>query len=271
MKRQHAGSLEYIVIRGEPCRPVLKLHRGGVVIPDTPENSVAALQQAIEWGADMVEIDLRQTRDGYVLLSHDPTFERLCGDLRAVADTTLEEARLLRIAGTDEPLAEFEDVCRVAAGGKIGLTLDIKDQTPALCRRVVELIERYDLRAATIAPGDVPLFWGQCFVMLSIPWVEVFVEVRGELPEGVVVGCSVEALAPDVVGRLHGLGCRCFSAAIEAPGQSAVEGLAQVRRELERCGTTGVDGFIIDTPYFDAAVEVLELPKECRGSFALRG
>jgi len=43
------------------------------------ENTIAAIQSAIDSGADIVEIDIRQTNDGTVVVLHDPTLERLWG------------------------------------------------------------------------------------------------------------------------------------------------------------------------------------------------
>ena len=41
-----------------------------------PENSLAAIQSAIDMGVDMVELDLQRTRDGKLILMHDDTLDR---------------------------------------------------------------------------------------------------------------------------------------------------------------------------------------------------
>jgi glycerophosphoryl diester phosphodiesterase len=48
---------------------------------------------AIELGADAIETDAHITRDGHVVLSHDPTGERAAGIARAIKDVTLAEVR----------------------------------------------------------------------------------------------------------------------------------------------------------------------------------
>ena len=58
-------------------------HRGASA--DFPEQSGAAIAAAWAQGADGVELDLRLTADGRLLLHHDPTLARCCGDPRAVA------------------------------------------------------------------------------------------------------------------------------------------------------------------------------------------
>ncbi|MFP3442749.1 glycerophosphodiester phosphodiesterase family protein, partial [Pantoea sp. SIMBA_133] len=55
-------------------------HRGSSEV--APENSLSAIRQALEDGADQIEIDVRLSADGSVVLSHDATLQRLAGDPR---------------------------------------------------------------------------------------------------------------------------------------------------------------------------------------------
>ena len=78
------------------------------------ENTLMAIQSAIDAGATTVEIDVRVTLDGEVVVLHDPTLERLWGVDRAIADVTLAEVRefgggSLRIPTLAEVLALFGD------------------------------------------------------------------------------------------------------------------------------------------------------------------
>ena len=45
-------------------------HRGARGL--SPENTIASLEKAIEHGVDMVEVDVRVTKDGVAVLHHDP-------------------------------------------------------------------------------------------------------------------------------------------------------------------------------------------------------
>ena len=49
-------------------------HRGNVC--DYPENTMPAYRSAYEIGADMIELDLQMTKDGEIVLIHDPDLER---------------------------------------------------------------------------------------------------------------------------------------------------------------------------------------------------
>lgn len=68
-------------------------HRGGGAA--APENTLPAIRHAVEVGADAVEIDVRATRDGRIVLLHDPTVDRTTDGSGEVAAMDLEELRRL--------------------------------------------------------------------------------------------------------------------------------------------------------------------------------
>jgi glycerophosphoryl diester phosphodiesterase len=69
--------------------PLAIAHRGDPV--GARENTVAAFVSAVDAGADMVELDLRRTRDGQIVVLHDATLSRLWGVDRAVDTMDLPE------------------------------------------------------------------------------------------------------------------------------------------------------------------------------------
>jgi myo-inositol-1(or 4)-monophosphatase/deoxyribonuclease-2 len=86
-------------------------HRGDPV--HERENTMAAFVAAVRQGADMVELDLRRTRDGAIVILHDPTLQRLWGVDRALADLDLHEVEEigrgdLRIPTFSRLLAEVD-------------------------------------------------------------------------------------------------------------------------------------------------------------------
>ena len=68
-------------------------HRGEPV--GHRENTLPAFAAAVALGADMVEIDLRRTRDGGIVVLHDQTLERLWGVMASVGDLDLAEVAAL--------------------------------------------------------------------------------------------------------------------------------------------------------------------------------
>jgi glycerophosphoryl diester phosphodiesterase len=70
-------------------RVVAIAHRGEPV--EHRENTLPAFAAAVALGADMVELDLRRTRDGAIVVLHDQTLERLWGRAASVADVDLAD------------------------------------------------------------------------------------------------------------------------------------------------------------------------------------
>ena len=117
-------------------------HRGNHV--NVPENTLASLQAAIAAGADYAEIDLRTTKDGALVLSHDATVDRMTDGKGNVKDLTLEEIKQLTIKGhaaaTDHTvyrIPEFRDVLKVCKD-RINIYLDFKDADPAEAYRQIQ-------------------------------------------------------------------------------------------------------------------------------------
>ena len=74
--------------------PMLVAHRGGSRL--APENTLAAFRQARDrWRADMLEMDVRLTRDGELIVIHDPSVDRTTDGTGLVCELTLAEIRAL--------------------------------------------------------------------------------------------------------------------------------------------------------------------------------
>ncbi len=64
---------------------------------NAPENSLQAIKNCIEMGVDMVEIDVRETKDGELVLMHDETIDRTTNASGYVKDWTLDSLRTLKL------------------------------------------------------------------------------------------------------------------------------------------------------------------------------
>src|SRR5688500_10380188 len=73
--------------------PILLAHRGD--LSHAPENTLPAFQQAIQKGADGVELDVKLTRDGHVVVFHDMSVNRTTNGTGKLASLTLETIRNL--------------------------------------------------------------------------------------------------------------------------------------------------------------------------------
>lgn len=88
---------------------------------NAPENSLQAIKNCIAMGIDMVEIDLKKTKDGRLILMHDKTIDRTTTGKGKPEDYTLTELRQFRLrngAGhkTDHVIPTFEEVMTLCKG-----------------------------------------------------------------------------------------------------------------------------------------------------------
>ncbi|MDR6197680.1 glycerophosphodiester phosphodiesterase family protein [Siphonobacter sp. SORGH_AS_0500] len=93
-----------------------------------PENSVLSLQHAIELGVDVVEIDLKKSKDGVLILLHDQTLDRTTTGHGNPSDYTWEELQKFTLKNehggpTRQKIMAFED-CMQRAKGKVMINID---------------------------------------------------------------------------------------------------------------------------------------------------
>ena len=62
---------------------------------NAPENSLQAIKNCIDMGVDMVEIDIRETKDGHLVVMHDKTLDRTTNAKGKVKEWTLDSLRTL--------------------------------------------------------------------------------------------------------------------------------------------------------------------------------
>ncbi|WP_028281413.1 glycerophosphodiester phosphodiesterase [Arthrobacter sp. H5] len=116
-------------------RPLALSHRG--FSPEGYENTMAAFTAAIAQGFAFLEIDVRTSRDGVVMVFHDERLDRVTDGTGRVADLTAAELGELRVGG-HEGIPTLEEVLR--RWPTIRLNVDIKDDAAVV--PFVHLIER---------------------------------------------------------------------------------------------------------------------------------
>lgn len=129
-------------------RPILFAHRGDLA--HAPENTLPSFSQAIQKGADGIELDAKLTADGHVIVIHDAAVDRTTNGRGKVASFTLEAIRELdagawfdsQFAGTKVPL--LEEVFETVGRDKL-INIELTNySTPkdGLTQKVCELIKR---------------------------------------------------------------------------------------------------------------------------------
>lgn len=114
------------------------LHDGG-----RAENSLSAFRAAKEAGYG-IELDVRLSRDGELVVFHDPTLHRVCGISGRVIDFTAEELSRLSLAGTGEGIPTFRQVLDLIDGA-VPLLIEIKMDPgeSGIAEKLAEVIEGY--------------------------------------------------------------------------------------------------------------------------------
>lgn len=131
-------------------------HEGlkGEAINQTPENSIAAIQKAIEKGATIAEIDIRKTSDNQYVLMHDATVNRTTNGTGEVATLTLNQLKNLFLKTNDgtvtthriPTLSEALD----AGNGRIYYLLDISHLPEAQIAPVVNIVAEKNMLSKTL-------------------------------------------------------------------------------------------------------------------------
>ena len=131
-------------------------HRGAM--GHAPENTMASFADGLALGADWIELDVQLSRDGELVVIHDPTVDRTTNGSGFVKDLSLEELRQLdagswfgpRFAGAHIPtLAEVLDWAR----GRTRLIVEIKNGPifyPGIAERVVACLREHNVVRETM-------------------------------------------------------------------------------------------------------------------------
>ncbi len=113
-------------------------HRGAKGVK--PENTISAIKYGIEAGVDIVEVDVRKTKDNVLILLHDPDFKRLAGKEIKPQDVDFSYIRE-NISIDGEPVATLDEALSTV-NGKVGLFIEIKE--PETTPDVLELVIKHN-------------------------------------------------------------------------------------------------------------------------------
>ena len=144
------------VLLAQPRQVMVISHRGEHL--HHSENTLPAFRRAIEVGADFVEVDIRTTSEGKLVLMHDGTVDRTTNGHGEIAKMTFAEVRALDVKGAQVPTL---DEAMDAAGPRGGVYLDCKSVAP---QALVEAIERHRLSGRVVLYGR-PSFLKEVLVL----------------------------------------------------------------------------------------------------------
>ncbi|GAA0558014.1 glycerophosphodiester phosphodiesterase family protein [Chitinophaga japonensis] len=143
LQAQSATALDSILedFYRHPHRVLVAAHRAAH--QHYPENSLAAIREAIRLGVDIVELDVRETKDSVLVIMHDKTITRTTGQPGAVKDYTYRELQQFPLLHNGQPTQEriptFEQALQ-AVKGRVMLDIDFKEGSVEAAKKTCALV-----------------------------------------------------------------------------------------------------------------------------------
>ena len=209
--------------------PLAIAHRGDPIAQR--ENTLPAFVAAVRQGADMIELDLRQTRDGEIVVLHDPTLTRLWGLERKVADMELDALRELGSGG--ERIPTFREVLQ-----HIEVPVMVDMNSTVVAGALFEARRADAMARALFVTGDVPALRqlralapdariGLTWVQRELPAPTLLRELGAEYWNPMF-----RLVTPQRVAEMHGLGLKVSTWTVDKP------------RRMTRVIAAGVDAIV---------------------------
>ena len=247
-------------------KPRIFAHRGSTIL--APENTEAAFDLAIDHQSDVLETDVRLSKDGVVIVTHDETLERTTNGTGRVIDWTLPELKELDAGyrfrsihgetftrGTLRLITLQELIQRYP---NVGINIDIKDKTLAAAEAVAHVLKQTS-HTQWLNVGSFHANVMQHFRRLAptISSAATRQEVArlffgGRLPHQPgyqilqipVTYCGIKLTGKRFINKVHNLGCEV--------AYWTINDEIQMRRLIEN----GCNGIVSDRP--DLALKVFQ-------------
>lgn len=240
-------------------RPILLAHRGDLA--HAPENTLPSFMQAIQKGADGVELDAKLTADGHVIVIHDESVDRTTDGKGKVASFTLDAIRKLdagawfdaKFAGTRVPL--LEEVFETLGKEKL-INIELTNYfspRDGLVKKVCELIQRHNNAGQIIFSSFLPLN------------LKIASQTLPEIPRGLLALPGIMGLWARSFGFMFG-DYQALHPHLKNTSREQIQRARKVKRrihvwtanspaDIQRLRDWGVDGIFTDDPA--AAVQAL--------------
>lgn len=110
-------------------------HRGAAGLE--LENTATSIKRALSLGVDAVEIDVRITADGKLVLCHDADLERVAGDTRKVSQLTLKDIKSIKLHDGSNVLT-LSEALKIIGQAPVIIELKDNDSAHALLRTLTK-------------------------------------------------------------------------------------------------------------------------------------
>ncbi len=219
-------------------------HRAGSA--HAPENTMAALENAIAAGADVVEIDVQETADGEIVLLHDTDLRRVAGIARSVWQMRLNELQQLDVGSWFAPSFRGERIPTLrafaaASRGRVRLNVELKDNGHGedLATRVVAALRE------TAVAGDAAVS------SLDLALLRQVRRMAPEIKVGLIVATGLgdlRRLDVDFVALARRLATPGVISQLAASGRQVHVWTLDSEADIARAMLDGVDNVITGDP-----------------------
>ncbi|MDV2482124.1 glycerophosphodiester phosphodiesterase [Methanoculleus sp. Wushi-C6] len=210
-------------------------HRGAGALE--PENTLRALRRGMAC-ADLVEVDVRLTKDGIPVAIHDATVDRTTDGTGPVKGYIIEDLKELD-AGEGETIPTLREILDIIQG-QTGLVVEIKEPgTEAIVASVLMDLMPEQLFLVSFHPGSVAT------AKRLLPGAKAGLIYSQETPDPVDLARSAQAdlILPRWDRLSHGVVEQAHDA-----GLLVVPWTLNAEDEFEEAARLGVDGFASDDP-----------------------
>jgi len=235
-------------------------HRG--FSGQAPENTLASFKKARELGSDMIELDVRFSKDGHMVVMHDDTLDRTTNGRGKVADYTLKELKQLDAGSwfapqfSDERIPNLNEVLELAKG-KILVNIEIKDESPSeykitdLADRALQEVKKADMAGRVIFSSFYPSSLERIKERDRRIWVALLYHRDWNSLREITGGRAFSVLnlrhlflTREKIGRIHREGMKVNTYTVNS------------EEEMEQFIRWGVDGIITNHP--DKLIQILK-------------
>lgn len=230
-------------------------HRGAS--GHAPENTLAAFKAALQAGSEAIELDLRQTLDGHLVVLHDETLRRTTGDPRSIGHVRLRDLNRLDAGVWWSPSFKGERVPTLnqvldLVRDRACLFIDLKRGSslyPSIESRLLKIIRDRKVRSRVVIGSrdmsalkilrkrDPRLRLG---VQPALSQAKRLIDLA-EAVEAESVHLSTHRFRPGIPPRLHRRHLKLYLYTVNRPGP------------MRAFARMGVDGFFTDFPDRDGA------------------
>ncbi|WP_315910933.1 glycerophosphodiester phosphodiesterase [Xylanibacillus composti] len=241
---------------------VVVAHRGASGL--APENTIAAFDLALELRADYLELDVQMSRDGHLVVIHDPSVNRTTNGRGLVRDKLLHELQQLDAGGrfskeyTGERIPLLEEVLE-RYWGRIGLLIELKEPSlyPGMVEKTLDMVGRLE-RSDESAKSD-EMYAEQVIIQSfdrdairsireQMPDMATAVLIRSERKRMLAEDWEALAAYADYVNPHQSLVTARFVENAHAYNLKVIPWTVRKPSEARRLIHAGVDGLITDYP-----------------------